>query len=329
MKIPGNFDLRSLQVFVTTADQGGMTQSARVLRMTQSAVSQIIAGLEDAVGTKLFDRTVRPIVLTAAGRILLERGRQIVKDTQETFRETQTLEQRRLASLTIAMTDSMAGVLGARLYKNMQHLSSYWRLWAGLSPYHRDEFLSHNIDLIITTSNVMEDVANLDRFLIFQEPYLLVFPKDYKGSIDIMDGVRDLPFLRYSLRSAMGLRIESQLNRLRLKFPDFVEFDSASAHTMAVAEGIGWGVTTPMCLLQSAHHLDKLQIHPLSRGQFYRHFDLLARENSMGDVPQKLAEEATRIIKNEIMPDLWENYPWLKPMFKWSSDEAHSYDGER
>lgn len=329
MKIPSNFDLRSLQVFVTTADQGGMTQSARVLRMTQSAVSQIIAGLEDAVGTKLFDRTVRPIVLTAAGRILLERGRQIVKDTKETFRETQTLEQRRLASLTIAMTDSMAGVVGARLYKNMQDVSSYWRLWAGLSPYHRDEFLSHNIDLIITTSNVMEDVANLDRFLIFQEPYLLVFPKDYKGSTDIMDGPRDLPFLRYSLRSAMGLRVESQLNRLRLKFPDFVEFDSASAHTMAVAEGIGWGVTTPMCLLQSAQHLPDLQIHPLSRGQFYRHFDLLARENSMGDVPQRLATEATRIIKEEIMPDLWQSYPWLEGMFKWSNDEAHAYDGER
>jgi len=28
VKIPSNFDLRSLQVFVVTADQGGMTQSA-------------------------------------------------------------------------------------------------------------------------------------------------------------------------------------------------------------------------------------------------------------------------------------------------------------
>jgi len=43
MRIPSNFDLRSLQVFVITADQGGMTQSAKVLRMTQSAVSQIMA----------------------------------------------------------------------------------------------------------------------------------------------------------------------------------------------------------------------------------------------------------------------------------------------
>jgi len=88
VKIPNNFDLRSLQVFVVTADQGGMTQSAKVLRMTQSAVSQIIAGLETAVGVKLFDRSVRPIVLTSAGRILLEHGRHILRETKEAFRET-------------------------------------------------------------------------------------------------------------------------------------------------------------------------------------------------------------------------------------------------
>lgn len=329
MKIPNNFDLRSLQVFVVTADQGGMTQSARVLRMTQSAVSQIIAGLEDAVGTKLFDRSVRPIVLTAAGRILLERGRQIIRDTKETFRETQTLEQRKLAMLTIAMTDSMSAVLGAKLYRSMQDISSYWRVWAGLSPYHREEFLSHNIDIIITSSNVMEDVAGLDRQLIFQEPYVLVFPKSWKGSVDIMDGVRDLSFLRYSLRSAMGLRIESQLNRLRLKFPDIVEFDGAPSHTLAVAEGVGWGVTTPLCLLQTPHLLEQVQIHPLSRGQFSRHFDLLSRENSLGDMPSRIAAEARRILQVECMPALYDSIPWIEPLFNWNEDSADGVSTER
>jgi len=202
MNIPSSFDLRSLQVFVVTADQGGMTQSARVMKMTQSAVSQIIAGLEDAVGTKLFDRSVRPIVLTSAGRILLERGRQILKDTKEAFREAQTLELRKLASLTIAMTDSMAAVLGSHLYKTMHDVSSYWRFWSGLSPYHREQFLSHNIDIIMTTSNVMEDVAGLVRYNGFHEPYVLIFPKDYQGSTDLMDGERELPFLRISIRKA-------------------------------------------------------------------------------------------------------------------------------
>jgi len=62
--IPNNFDLRTLQVFVMTADRGGMTQSARALKMTQSAVSQTISKLEDAIDVQLFDRTVRPIGLT-------------------------------------------------------------------------------------------------------------------------------------------------------------------------------------------------------------------------------------------------------------------------
>jgi len=320
MKIPSNFDLRSLQVFVVTADQGGMTQSAKVLRMTQSAVSQIIAGLEDAIDTKLFDRTVRPIVLTTAGKILLGRGRQIIRDTEETFRETQTLEQRKLAMITLAMTDSMSAVLGAKLYKSMQDISGYWRVWAGLSPYHREEFLSHNIDIMITTSNVMEDVAGLERQLIFQEPYVLVFPKDYKGSVDIMDGVRDLPFLRFSRRSAMGLRIESQLNRLRLKFPDVAEFDGAPSHTMAVAEGMGWGITTPLCLLTKAELLDYVQIQPLTRGQFSRHFDLLSRENSLGQVPAKIADEARRILRTECMPPLYDRIPWIEEKFNWNLD---------
>jgi len=322
MKIPNNFDLRSLQVFVVTADQGGMTQSARVLRMTQSAVSQIIAGLEHAIDAQLFDRSVRPIVLTTAGKILLERGRQIIQDTEQTFRETRTLEQRKFAKLTIAMTDSMSAVLGAKLYKSLHEISSYWRVWAGLSPYHREEFLSHNIDVMITTSNVMEDVAGLHRQLIFQEPYILVFPKGYKGSVDIMDGVRELPFLRYSLRSAMGLRIESQLNRLRLKFPDVAEFDGAPSHIMAVAEGMGWGITTPLCLLSRVELLDQVDVYPLTRGQFSRHFDLICRENSLGEMHLKIADEARRLLQTECMSVLYDKIPWVEDKFNWHVEMA-------
>ncbi len=319
MKIPNNFDLRSLQVFVVTADQGGMTQSAKVLRMTQSAVSQIIAGLEDSVGVKLFDRSVRPIVLTSAGRILLERGRQILKDTKEAFRETQTLEQRRLASLTIAMTDSMAAVLGSKLYKSMKDISGYWRFWSGLSPYHREEFLSHNIDIIIATNNVMEDISGLNRYKVFQEPYVLIFPKDFKGSVELQDD-KTIPFLRLSMRSSMGLRIESQLNRLRLKFPEIAEFDRAPGHTMAVCEGLGWGITTPLCLLEKPDLLDHVQIHPIKRGAFSRHFDLLAREDSLGDVPSRIANTAQALLRQDVMPTIYGHIPWLEDKLNWDEE---------
>ena len=323
MKIPNNFDLRSLQVFVITADQGGMTQSAKVLRMTQSAVSQIIAGLEDAVGVKLFDRSVRPIVLTSAGRILLERGRHILRETKEAFRETRTLERRRLASLTVAMTDSMSAVLGSHLYETMNEVSSYWRFWSGLSPFHREEFLSHNIDIIIATSDVMEDVGGLNRYKVIQEPYVLIFPKGYKGPIDLSEGERDLPFLRISMRSAMGLRIERQLNRLRLKFPDIAEFDRAPAHSLAVAKGLGWGVTTPLCLLESPQLIEHLDVYPITKGAFNRHFDLLAREDNLGDIPERIAAESRKILTSFCFPTLYAQMPWLQAIIE-QNDEPET-----
>ena len=321
-KIPNHFDLRSLEVFIVTAEQGGMTQSAKVLRMTQSAVSQIIAGLEDGIGVKLFDRSVRPIVLTTAGRILLERVRQILKDTKEALRETQTQERRRLASLTVAMTDSLAAALGPLLYVKLNELSGYWRFWSGLSPFHRADFLAHNIDVVFTTSNVMEDIAGVERHRVFQEPYVMIFPKDYDGDTELHTGIKDeLPFLRISLRSAMGLRIERQLNRLRVKFPDVVEFDRAPAQATAVARGMGWGVTTPLCLLEKPDVLDGLKIMPITRGAFSRQFDLLAREDTLGEIPRELALEARRILREECVPVLYDQVPWLEEKFKWE-DEA-------
>jgi len=320
-KIPSHFDLRSLEVFVVTAEQGGMTQSAKVLRMTQSAVSQIIAGLEDAIGVKLFDRSVRPIVLTTAGRILLERVRQILKDTKEALRETQTQERRRLASLTIAMSDSMSASLGPRLYYHLKESSGFWRFWSGLSPFHRADFLAHNIDVILTSSNVMEDIAGVVRHRVFQEPYVLIFPKDYKGNMELHSGVKeDLPFLRISLRSAMGLRIERQLNRLRVKFPDVAEFDRAPAHSMAVAKGMGWGVTTPLCLLEMPDILDQVQIKPITRGAFSRQFDLIAREGSLGNLPKELAMKSREILKTECVPILYEKVPWIEEKFNWDEE---------
>lgn len=321
-KIPNHFDLRSLEVFVVTAEQGGMTQCAKVLRMTQSAVSQIIAGLEESIEVKLFDRSVRPIVLTTAGRILLERVRQILKDTKEALRETQTQERRRLASLTVAMSDSLAASLGPLLYVKLNELSGYWRLWSGLSPYHRTEFLAHNIDIVFTSSNVMEDVVGVERHRVFQEPYVLIFPKDYKGDMELHKGVKeDLPFLRLSMRSAMGLRIERQLNRLRVKFPDVVEFDRAPAQAAAVAKGMGWGVTTPLCLLEKPDLLEHVQVRPISKGAFNRQFDLLAREGSLGQVPSEIALHSRTILRDECIPSLCEKVPWLEDKFKWEYED--------
>ena len=76
-------NLRQLEVFRAVCEQGGFTRAAQSLYMTQSAVSHVIAELEKEAGCPLFDRISRRIYLTEAGRIFLEKARQILELHEE------------------------------------------------------------------------------------------------------------------------------------------------------------------------------------------------------------------------------------------------------
>ncbi|EKY3198572.1 LysR family transcriptional regulator [Cronobacter turicensis] len=65
-------NLNDLFSFVTVAREGSFTRAAAQLGVTQSALSQAIAGLEDRLKLRLLTRTTRRISLTAAGERLLE-----------------------------------------------------------------------------------------------------------------------------------------------------------------------------------------------------------------------------------------------------------------
>lgn len=63
-------ELRHLRSFVTVAEEGTMTEAARVLRIAQPSLSQQISTLERRVGAPLFHRRPTGMELTEGGRIL-------------------------------------------------------------------------------------------------------------------------------------------------------------------------------------------------------------------------------------------------------------------
>src|SRR3546814_17980483 len=70
--------LDQLRIFVAVAEREQVTQAARALNLTQSAVSAAIATLEDRHGAHLFDRVGRGIALTEAGRAFLPEARAVL-----------------------------------------------------------------------------------------------------------------------------------------------------------------------------------------------------------------------------------------------------------
>src|SRR4051794_11119446 len=73
-------DLRRLRLFLAVVDGGGMTRAAEAEHVSQPSVSQAIRELEAELGTALFHRVGRRVMLTSAGEALVEPARQVLRD---------------------------------------------------------------------------------------------------------------------------------------------------------------------------------------------------------------------------------------------------------
>jgi LysR family transcriptional regulator for metE and metH len=73
-----SLDVRDLRVVVALAEAGTTAQAARLLHLTQPAVSRALLAAEDRAGARLFDRTPRGLLLTAAGERLVAGARLVL-----------------------------------------------------------------------------------------------------------------------------------------------------------------------------------------------------------------------------------------------------------
>ncbi|MFN3277609.1 MAG: LysR family transcriptional regulator [Paracoccus hibiscisoli] len=65
-------DWDKLRIFHAVADAGSLTHAGDTLHLSQSAVSRQIRALEEALGTTLFHRHARGLILTEQGELLFE-----------------------------------------------------------------------------------------------------------------------------------------------------------------------------------------------------------------------------------------------------------------
>jgi molybdenum-dependent DNA-binding transcriptional regulator ModE len=73
--------LDQLQMLIAVADTGNFSAAARKVNRVQSAVSQSIQSLEDALDLKLFDRSNKLPLLTDAGKAIVQDARRIINST--------------------------------------------------------------------------------------------------------------------------------------------------------------------------------------------------------------------------------------------------------
>ena len=75
------------KIFWTIAEEGTISQAAEVLHLTQPTLSRQLKELEEELGTELFVRENRKMILTEAGYFLKSRAEEILDLTNQTTQE--------------------------------------------------------------------------------------------------------------------------------------------------------------------------------------------------------------------------------------------------
>ena len=100
---------RELRYFVAVAEELHFTHAAERLEMAQPPLSAAIAHLESKLGTRLFERDSRNVRLTAAGVVLLQRARPILRQVDDAVDATRRSELGRSVTLRV-VTDAVSRV---------------------------------------------------------------------------------------------------------------------------------------------------------------------------------------------------------------------------
>lgn len=313
LKIPPSFDLRALEIFVTVARAGGMTEAGRTLGLTQSAVSQAVANLEASLGVDLIDRSVRPYRLTRNGVILRDRAAELLTDATLAVNAARNPSEDVFESLTIAMVDSLSFTLTAPLIHSLSNAVQRWHIRSGLSFDHEQELRAGGIDMAFSLEGVLEGETGFERHHIFTEEFVLALPRALGAEeTDLAVLAAELPFIRYSLRSASGRVIERQLNRLRMAIPMWLECDSPMAQLALINQGTAWGMMAPIFCLQAPELLKGVRLLRMPRGRFTRSISLVAREGAFGGLPARVAETSRELMRTTIIPAIGQAAPGME-----------------
>ena len=101
-------DLKQIQYFVTVVEQGSINRAAQKLHMTQPPVSKQMQLLEAELGCPLFLRSTHPLELTQEGKVLYERGLNLLAMAKGTVQAVADCRSTQGGTLRLGLVSSVS-----------------------------------------------------------------------------------------------------------------------------------------------------------------------------------------------------------------------------
>jgi len=308
-------DWEPLLTWIAVVQRGSVSEAARALGLTPAAVSQRVKLLEEIFGTFLLDRASRPARPTAAGDRLYEHATSVLRSADQMMEGVRRISRSKRQIVRLGCTDSFAATGGPIIIRALSSVAQQIRLWSGSADLLQQELEQRQVDIAITPVEGTS-VDAIRRVKLFSEPFVVALPASdgSKRGGSLTDLSRTLPLIRYSARSYNGKCIEAYLKANGDVLERTCEFDTTEPLLSLVSSGLGFAITTPLCIWQARHFIPQLTVLPLSQfthgGVAYprlaRSLYLLYREDELGALAQEMRSLITHAFHHQVNADLLE-----------------------
>ena len=253
-------EIHQLRYFVAVADEGSFSRAAAKVRVAQPSLSQQIRKLEAEVGQPLFDRLPRSVVLTEAGRCLMDYARQILASINDARRCVDELKGEIAGNLAVGAIPTIAPYVLPELVVTFQKhypqvtLEIVEDVTSGITR----RIEAGELDVAIAST--CQQTPTLRRESLSAEPLLALLPEDHpmaKKALIELDDLKSQRFLLLHEMHCLSQQVNHLLESRRLRPEIALAGSQLTTIANMVAAAIGVSIvpqmmvkhqTTPGCV---------------------------------------------------------------------------------
>ena len=252
-------DLDSLEIFRTVVQEGGIIRAAGKLNRVQSNVTTRIKQLEQRLGTTLFRRQGRTIVLSPEGELLLSYTQRLFRLADEA--ESRMKEGAPMGVLRIGSLESTAGSRLAPILSryHRQHPGVVVELATGTTGALIQRVTTFQLEAAFVSEPFT--APGLQSRKVFEEELVLITAKDVPGVRRASD-LAGLTLIAFADGCSYRKRVQEWLGASAVMPARTLEFASYQAMIACVAAGTGFAIV-PRSLLASLRATSDVRQHEL------------------------------------------------------------------
>ncbi|MGI9862010.1 selenium metabolism-associated LysR family transcriptional regulator [Moorella naiadis] len=279
-----------LLVFKAVADQKSFSRAARVLHLTQPAISLHIHHLEEYFGTRLLDRNNRQVTLTEAGRVLYQYSLELSRIYDEARKALADISGTVKGRLVVGATLTLGEYFLPRV--TGQFKRQYPEVDITLQIANTTEIMRRVLEGAVDLGFIEGQAAhpNLIQKDLSQDELVLIIPPGHpwSGRAEIKpEELKKEPLILREEGSGTRQVAEAGLKKAGLEpsmLNIIMELGSTQAIKEAVEAGLGIAIISRLAIKKESRH-NLLQVVKLRGADFHRTFHIIFNRHKFRSAP--------------------------------------------